>query len=66
MFNYKNVFKLLQQKNISTYRIRKEKIIGEATLTKLRHNKCVSTKTIYTLCKLLDCKPNDIMEMEDE
>lgn len=50
----------------SSYRIRKEKLLGEATLTKLRASELVSWENIATICKLLKCQPGDILEyMED-
>lgn len=52
----------LKNKGYSTYRIRKEKIMGEATLQKIRNNKPVSWENIETLCKLLNCQPGDIVE----
>ena len=62
MIKYDKLFKLLEQKNITTYYIRKNKITGEATLTKLRNNEPVNTKTIDVFCSLLDCQPGDLME----
>ena len=46
----------------STYRLRKEKILGEATIQKLRNGEAVSWENISTICKLLNCQPGDIME----
>ena len=59
---FDRLFDLLDQKGISTYMLRKEKIIGQGTLHRLRINESVSTDTIATFCELLDCQPNDIME----
>ena len=51
----------------STYRIRKNKLMGEATVQKLRNKEPVSWENISTICKLLECQPGDIMEyVEDE
>ena len=62
MIKYDKLFKLLEQKNITTYYIRKNKITGEATLTKLRNNEPVNTITIDKFCELLQCQPGDLME----
>ena len=62
MIKYDNLFKLLEQKNITTYYIRKNKITGEATLTKLRNNEPVTTATLDKFCSLLNCQPGDLME----
>lgn len=52
----------LKEAGYSTYKIRKEKLLGEATLQKLRENKPISWENIATICELLDCQPGDIME----
>lgn len=65
--DYSKLFKLMQEKGLTTYRIRKDKIISEGTLQKLREGKTVTTEAIASLCKALNCQPGDIMEyIEDE
>ena len=48
------------------YKIRKEKIITESTLQKMRENKHITTQSIENLCKALDCQPSDLMEYVNE
>ena len=52
----------LNENNITSYSFRKSGLLSQGTLTKLRHNKCVTTDTIATLCQLLHCQPGDLME----
>lgn len=60
---YQKLFALLKEKGYTTYKIRKEKIIGQATLQKLQTEKGnIDTRTIKHLCKVLECQPGDIME----
>ena len=59
---YSKLFALMQEKGLTTYRIRKENIISQSTLQKLREGKTVTTEAIANLCKALDCQPGDIME----
>lgn len=60
---YDKLFKLLKEKGWTTYRIRQEKLIGQATLTALRNGTGgLDNKTIARLCEILDCQPGDIME----
>lgn len=59
---FNKLFNLMKEKNLTTYKIRKNKIINEGTLQRLRYNESVSTETIAKLCDALDCQPNDIME----
>jgi putative transcriptional regulator len=64
---YEKLFVLMKGKGLTTYRIRKDKIISEGTLQSLRDNKPVSTETISALCSVSSCQPGDIMEcVEDD
>lgn len=55
---------LMNEKGISEYRLKKDKVVGGATLDKLfgRASGKVDTNTIENLCKYLNCQPGDIME----
>ena len=61
--SYQKAFDLMKETGVTTYRIRKEKIVSERTLQNLRGGKPVSTETIERLCLLMNCTPNDIMEI---
>lgn len=61
-----DILQMLKEKGYSTYRLRKEKILGEATIQKIRNNEMISWDNISTLCELLDCQPGDIMKYEKE
>lgn len=63
---YKKLFELMKERGLTTYEIRKENIISQSTLQKMRENKDVSTKSIAALCKRLRCQPGDILSYEDE
>ena len=58
-----DVLALLKSKGYSTYRLRKERILGEAVIHKLRNSEGVGWSTLETLCNLLSCQPSDIVEM---
>ena len=63
MITYKiDVLAALKEAGYNTSRIRKEKLIAEITLQKLRHRKPVSFETIDTLCRLLNYQPGDILQ----
>lgn len=67
MIRYKmDIMKELKNAGYSTYKIRKEKMLGEATLQKLREKKMVSFENLNTICKMLDCQPGDILEFIPE
>lgn len=57
-----NIISALKTAGYSTYRLRKEKLLGEATLQKFRNNELVSWENISIICKLLNCQPGDLME----
>lgn len=57
-----NVISALKTAGYSTYRLRKEKLLGEATIQKFRNNELVSWDNISTVCNLLNCQLGDIME----
>jgi len=52
----------LRQNGFTTYKIRKDKLLSESTVQKLRKGEGVSWDNISTICKLLNCQPGDIME----
>lgn len=57
-----DVLAALKEKGITTYQIRKEKILSESTVQKLRAGIGVSWENLETLCRLLDCQPYDLIE----
>lgn len=61
-----NVLQELKNAGYNTNRIRKEKLIGQATLQQLRNGQLVSWATIETICKLLNCQPGDIVVYSEE
>ena len=60
-----DVLAKLKTAGYSTYRIRKDKLLGEATMQRLRGGEPVSWENIVTICHLLDCQPGDILEYVD-
>ncbi|MCM1023866.1 MAG: helix-turn-helix transcriptional regulator [Prevotella sp.] len=59
---YDKLLKLMKQRGITSYTIRQNNIIGQATLQKIKNGGDIDTRTIAKLCKLLDCQPGDILE----
>lgn len=57
-----DVLSALKEKGYSTYRLRKEKILGESVIQQLRNGEAVSWSNIARLCELLDCQIGDILE----
>lgn len=56
-----DVVAALKEKGYTSYKIRKEKLLSESTIQKLRSGKGVAWENIETLCRLLDCQPGDLI-----
>ena len=61
-----DILTALKEKGFTTYQIRKEKLLSESTVQKLRAGIGVSWENLETLCRLLDCQPYDLIEYVKE
>lgn len=62
-----DIVNALKEAGYSTYRIRKDKIFGEATLQMFRKGIFVSSgNNLEMLCKLLNKQPGDLIEYVPE
>lgn len=52
----------MKKRNVSQYALIKHHGIGPSQITRLKRNESVTTGTIDKLCRILDCRINDIME----
>lgn len=57
-----DILKELKEKGYNTSRLRKDKIMGEATIQKIRENQLVSWANLDTICSLLECDVGDIVK----
>ena len=63
MLRYKiDVLKELKNNGYSTYRLRNDKLMGEAQIQKIRSGEIASKESLNTVCKLLGCQPGDFLE----
>ena len=60
--SYKKLRKKMAEQGLTTYKIRKEKIISESTLQRIRTDGTITTDAIAALCEVLNCQPGDILE----
>ncbi|MCI9609542.1 MAG: helix-turn-helix transcriptional regulator [Oscillibacter sp.] len=51
-----------KQRGFSSYKLINKLGYSSRTLYRLRHNKGISSRHIDGLCKLLDCRAEDILE----
>lgn len=63
---YNKLLSLMQEKGLTSYKIKQENIIGQATLKKIKEGGEIDTRTIAKLCKVLECQPGDILEYTDD
>lgn len=61
-----DILAALKDKGYSTYKLRKDKLLGEGTIQALRTGTMVSVEIIGKLCELLQCQPGDILEYISE
>lgn len=52
----------LRDAGYSSTRIRREKIIGERVLTRIRAGVIPSAAVLSQLCELLNCQPGDLLQ----
>lgn len=61
-----DILETLKEKGFTSYRIRKDKIIGERQMQQIRNGEIVSIACLEKLCELLHCQPGDIMEYVED
>ena len=57
-----DVLSALKAAGYNTTKIRREQLLSESTLQKLRTGECIAWKNIDTICRLLECQPGDFLE----
>lgn len=62
MIDYSPFWKTLKTSTESTYTLINKYHISSSTLDKLRKNKPLNTTTINDLCRILDCRIEDICQ----
>lgn len=66
MIVYDNLWLTMKERGITQYALIKQYKISPAQITRLKRNESVSTHTIDTFCKILDCEVSDIMQFVKE
>lgn len=62
MFKYKiDVLDKLKENGYSSYRLKKDKLIGDSQLQKIRKDEVVGIEVLNTLCNLLQCNIEDVI-----
>ena len=66
MISYAPFYKTIKEKNITTYKLINTYGISRSLLDRLKHNKPITTVTLDDLCRICDCKVDDIIEYVED
>lgn len=62
MIVFNKLWKVMEEKGVSTYMLREKCGIDSKTIRRLRANENIETKTLNKLCSVLKCRLEDIAE----
>ena len=62
MISYDRLWKTMKEKGISQYKLHNVYNISSGTLDQLRKNAHITTYTLENLCRILNCRIEDIVE----
>lgn len=65
MISYEPFWKTLQEKKISTYVLIRQHGISSNRLTRMRKGLPLSTTSIDELCRILQCRVEDVIKYEE-
>lgn len=63
--SYKKLFHLLIEKEMSTSDLQKQAGFSANIITRLKRNEYVKLQTIEIICKVLNCRVDDILEFTE-
>lgn len=66
MISYQPFYETLLRKGVTEYALIYRNGIPANTLHRMKHGKAITTKTLNTLCEILDCSVSDILEYRTE
>lgn len=64
MISYKPLFRLLLERDMTKTQLRTEVGFSSATLAKMSKGEYISLETIKNICKYLNCKIEDVIEIQ--
>lgn len=59
---YDKLIALMQERGVTSYTVKNQKIIGQATYKKIMQGGDIDTRSIDRLCRYFGCQPGDILE----
>lgn len=64
MINYKPLFRLLLERDMTKTQLREAVGFSPATLAKMSKGEYVSLETVENICKYLNCRVEDVIEIQ--
>ena len=66
MIVYDRLWQTMKRKGISQYKLMKDYGFSSGQLDRIRKGENINLYTLYTLCRILDCAVEDIIEYKKE
>ena len=66
MISYEPLWRTMKEKGVTKYTLIYKLGFSAYTISNLRKNKSITMNTLEKLCKVLECKPNDIIEFTED
>lgn len=66
MISYEPFYKTLLSKGVTEYNLIFKQGMDAHTIHRMKHGEAITTKTLNTLCEILDCRVEDILEYVPE
>ncbi len=66
MVNYKKLFHVLIEQDMTNAQLRQKAGFSANIMTRIKHNKYVSLESLEQICRVLNCKLDDILEFEPD
>jgi len=62
MISYERLWETMKERGVTQYTLIHKHHMSPAQITRMKRNESVSTNTIETFCRILDCRVEDVME----
>ena len=66
MISYKPLYETMKKRGVTTYRLINEYGLSRSLIDRLKHDKPITTTTINDLCRILDCRIEDVALYEKD
>ncbi len=61
VISYSPLWETMRRKNITTYTLINKYQFSKGTLDSLKHDRNISTATLNDICRMLDCRVEDVL-----